>query len=594
MNINENQIFLYFNFVNYEGVHTPLQFSRPVQIVTAQTTDEIISCLETIQQAINNGFYAAGYISYEAAPAFDKSLSVKPGNMMPLLWFGIFNKPIYQQLKYVDKNSAHPYAKSWKSLVPIKKYNQHFTRIQQAIENKRTKQVNYTIPFESPFSGDPLLLYKQLEAAQSANYSAYLNIGGFSIISASPELFFHLKDNEITTKPMKGTIDRGLTYKDDIKQAQKLKNSRKEQNENNQIVDLMCNELEKIAVAHTVKVPKLHTIEKYPTLYQMTSTITAKLQDHIELLDIFKTLFPCGSITGIPKEETMNIITEIETLPREVYCGAIGYITPQNEAIFNVPIRTVWVDKKSQVAQYGVGGAITSDSKKENEYEEILIKTGLLTKAQTEFKLIESFGLINGQYICFAEHMKRLKESAEYFNFNLHLDKIHNELIALLQEYKQGNWKVRLLVDNNGQHNIEIDQIRPQANNLKVRLAYDPIDQKNLFLYHKTTNRTIYEENKIKDESIFDTLLWNENDEVTEFTMGNIVVEMNHQLYTPPIKCGLLAGTFREYVLKKGEITERIIKKEELKHCDQIWFINSVRRWIPVQLQSSENNNAVQ
>lgn len=594
MDKNENQTFLYFNFVDYKGVHTPLQFSEPIQIVTAQTTNEIISCLETIQQAINNGFYAAGYISYEAAPAFDQSLPVKSGNMMPLLWFGIFEKPIYQELKYVDKNSAHPYTKSWKSLVSLESYNQNFMHIQQEIEKRQTKQVNYTIPFESTFSSDPLSLYKQLEAAQSANYSAYLNIGDFSIISASPELFFHLKDNEIITKPMKGTIDRGLTYEEDIKQAQKLKNARKEQNENNLIVDLMCNELEKIAVAHTVKIPKLHTIEKYPTLYQMTSTITAKLKDHVELLDIFKTLFPCGSITGIPKKETMKIITDIETLPREVYCGAIGYITPQNEAIFNVPIRTVWIDKKSQVAQYGVGGAITSDSNKESEYEEILIKTALLSKPQTEFKLIESFGLINGEYICFAEHIKRLEESAKYFAFDLHLDKIQNELISLSQEYKQGTWKVRLLVDNNGHYNIEINQIKPPANNLKVKLAYDPIDQKNLFLYHKTTNRTIYEENKIKNESIFDTLLWNENDEITEFTMGNIVVEMNHQLYTPPIKCGLLAGTFRAHLLEKGEITERIIRKEELKHCDHIWFINSVRKWIPVQLQYSEKNDTVQ
>src|SRR5699024_8070880 len=164
--------------------------------------------------------------------------------------------------------------------------------------------------------------------------------------------------------------------------------------------------------ASTINVPKLHTIEKYPTLYQMTSTITAKMRDQTDLIDIFKALFPCGSITGIPKKDTMDIITEIETLPREVYCGAIGYINPQNEAIFNVPIRTVWIDKKSKVARYGAGGAITSESKKESEYEEILVKTHLLDKEQTEFQLLESFGLIHGEYICFKEHIKRLKESA--------------------------------------------------------------------------------------------------------------------------------------------------------------------------------------
>lgn len=314
----------------------------------------------------------------------------------------------------------------------------------------------------------------------------------------------------------------------------------------------------------------------------MTSTVTAEIQDHIELIDIFKHLFPCGSITGIPKRATMDIITRLETTPREVYCGAIGYITPDDEAIFNVPIRTVLIDKKDKMARYGVGGAITKDSKKEHEYEEVLIKTRLLTNKQQDFKLLETLGLINGEYLVLKEHIKRLKESALYFDFDLRLDEIQNDLNYLAQKHNQDQWKIRLLVEKYGEYTIEIEKLIPFSDNFTVRLSQQPIHKDNLFLHHKTTNRSIYEENKIHSDELFDTLLWNHDHEVTEFTNGNIVVELDGGLYTPPLSCGLLAGTFRESLLKKEIIAERKILIDDLKHCENIWFINSVREWVPV------------
>lgn len=582
MKINKENPFLYFNFIDHKGNFNPLQFTKPIQILTAQTISEIMPCMKAIQQAIKDGFYAAGYISYEAAPAFNKALPVKEGNIMPLLWFGIFNEPVHQKLEHTNKN--YSYKEDWNPTVSVDDYNNNFNHIQRFIKDHQTQQVNYTIAFESQFPGDPVSLYKQLEDAQSANYTAYLDIGDFSVVSASPELFFHLKNREITTKPMKGTIGRGRTYQDDMQQAEWLRNSKKDQTENKHIIDLMCSELEDIAIPETIRVPDLYAIEKYPTVYQMTSTVTAQIQEHIELIDIFRALFPCGSITGIPKEETMSIITKLETNPREVYCGAIGYITPNHEAIFNVPIRTVLIDKENKKAQYGVGGAITKDSKKENEYQEVLIKTRLLTKKQHDFKLLESFGLMNGEYLFFKEHMKRLKESALYFDFKLQLDEIRNDLIDLSKKHKQEKWKVRLLVEKNNHYSIEIEKLLPTTNNLTVKLAQQSIDKSNLFLYHKTTNRSIYEANQIQNSTLFDTLLWNEEEEITEFTTGNIVVELNNQLYTPPVHSGLLAGTFRDFLLTKGIITERKIMKDELHHCEKIWFINSVREWVPVQL----------
>lgn len=572
--------FLYFNFADHNGELHPLQFERPIQILTAQTINEIMPCMKMIQQAVKDGFYAAGYISYEAAPAFNNELPVKTGNIMPLLWFGIFNDPINQKLEH--RALADTNAVDWKPTVSVNDYNNNFDHIQQLIKNKITKQVNYTIPFESHFISDPLSLYKELEHAQSANYSAFIDTDEFSVISASPELFFHLRDGEIKTRPMKGTIGRGYTYHEDVKHAKWLRNSKKDQTENRLIIELMREELSEIAIPDTIHTPNLYTIEKYPTVYQMTSTVKAKIHDHIELIDIFKALFPCGSITGIPKKDTMAVITELETTPREVYCGAIGYITPDNEAIFNVPIRTALINKKTETASYGVGGAITKDSKKENEYEEVLIKTRLLTKKHHNFKLLESLGLIDGEYLVFKEHLKRLMESALYFDFNIHLDKIQHDLINLSKKYRKDSWKVRLLLDKDGSHSIEIEKLVPVAKEVTVKLSHQPIHKDNFLLYHKTTDRSVYETNLINE--LFDTLLWNTEGEVTEFTMGNIVVELNKRLYTPPLHSGLLAGTFRESLLEKEIITERKIMINELDTFDNIWFINSVRQWIPVHL----------
>jgi para-aminobenzoate synthetase/4-amino-4-deoxychorismate lyase len=316
----------------------------------------------------------------------------------------------------------------------------------------------------------------------------------------------------------------------------------------------------------------------------MTSTVSAKIKKHITIIDIFKCLFPCGSITGIPKKATMDIISELETTPREIYCGAIGYITPNNEAVFNVPIRTVFIDKQKEIARYGVGGAITKDSTKENEYEEILTKTQLLTKRQPTFNLLETFRLKDGEYFVFDEHIRRLEQSSLFFDFSLHITKIKDDLMSLAQKYKNGQWKVRLISGKHGDYSIKLDEINVLTEDSKVMLSKNPIDHNNLFLYHKTTNRSIYEINQIKNVDLFDTLLWNKKGEITEFTTGNIVVQIDESLYTPPVDSGLLPGTFRESLLKNNDITERKIMVDELDSLQNIWFINSVREWILVQL----------
>ncbi len=574
------QPFLSFEFANSSGEIRPLTFRNPIKQIVANTIEEVLPCFQLIEEAIQHGYYVAGFLSYESAPAFDAAYKVNEGHNMPLLWFGVFSEP--QQLSL---NSSASYTLSnWSSSVTMDEYNAAIQSIKDLIESGDTYQTNYTIRLTSQFKGDDIALFERLKRAQSSNYCAYLNTDDFSILSASPELFFHLEGNQITTRPMKGTIKRGKTSKEDEEKATALYHSEKNRAENVMIVDLLRNDLSVIAKPGTVKVQKLFDIERYPTVHQMTSTITAEVNENIKLVDVFKALFPCGSITGAPKISTMEVINNLETTPREVYCGAIGYITPSKEAIFNVPIRTVVINKETNHATYGVGGGITWDSTVEDEFHEIVAKASLLEENRPEFELLESILLSDGDYFLLDEHLNRLLHSAKYFSFVFNEEKISKTLLHFAEENYQGDYKIRFLLERNGEILIDAQPITKLNKPLVVTLADYPINKSNLFLYHKTTNREVYTEFQRKFPHVFDILLWNEEEELTEFTNGNVVLEIDSILWTPPIESGLLAGTFRERLLKEGKIRERTLTKNDLNRCTNIWLINSVRKWVNVQL----------
>ncbi|MBP1948094.1 aminodeoxychorismate synthase component I [Virgibacillus litoralis] len=570
---------LTFNFTDHNEKKNPILFQDPLEIIETTCIEEVKPALEKIQKAIDSGFYAAGYLSYEAAPAFDNAYQVNSGSKMPLLWFGIFQESLHE----IENNKASYNVSEWKPTVSIEEYNSNIDRIKNQIKLGDTYQVNYTIRMESEFEGDATAYYNQLASAQTSDYSAYMDLGDFSILSASPELFFKMRNGKITTKPMKGTIGRGKSYSEDLKNAEWLFQSEKNRAENVMIVDLLRNDLGMIAKPGSVKVPRLYSIEKYPTVYQMTSTVTAEVKDGTRILDVFNVLFPCGSITGAPKVSTMKIISTLENSPREVYCGTMGYITPEQEAIFNVPIRTVMIDNRDGSAQYGVGGGITWDSTKQGEYEEILHKTKLLTRDKCDFQLLETLGLRDREYIVLDYHLERLDNSAAYFNFQIDLAYVRKRLIKFAESITNGEYRVRLLVSADGEISIESNVPAVLDKPVYVKLAPNPINKQDEFLYHKTTNRTVYE--KFDKTGLFDVLLWNEEREVTEFTIGNVVIELNDKLYTPPVECGLLAGTYRKYLLEEGIITERRIKLEEIHLCSKVWLINSVRKWVEVRFE---------
>lgn len=573
--------YLLYEFRNEQSEIEPLVFTKPLKILQTSLIEEIPAIMGEIETAMQQGYYAAGYMSYEAAPAFNPEMEVRQGNTMPLIWFGLFDQPAALQ----EEPEQAPYkVSSWQMESSADRYKSGIAHIKRAIEEGYTYQVNYTERLYAEFSGDARSFYRQLARNQQAGYSAYLDLGKHQILSASPELFFKVTNGKLTTKPMKGTASRGRTLAEDQKKITALLASEKEQAENLMIVDLLRNDMSRLAKRGTVRVPKLFEVETYPTVHQLTSTVEAELEDSASVFDWFKALFPCGSITGAPKISTMETIAALEQTPREVYCGAIGYFTPSRNAVFSVPIRTVVIDAEQNKARYGVGGGITWDSTTEGEYQELYAKAEVLTAQRPEFQLLESLKLENGHYPLLPYHLKRLKNSAVYFNFPGNIAEAEEQLKQLAVAHPTGLYKVRLLLDKHGKAAAEAQETVSIEGPVICELAASAVDSRNPFLFHKTTHRQVYEAHPKKSALSFSVLLWNEREEITEFTIGNVVVEKDGKFFTPPVSCGLLNGTFRQKLLDNNEIMERVIHKKDLDTFDAVFFINSVRGWLNVTL----------
>ncbi|HXQ36158.1 MAG TPA: chorismate-binding protein, partial [Anaerolineales bacterium] len=356
--------------------------------------------------------------------------------------------------------------------------------------------------------------------------------------------------------------------------------------ENVMIVDMVRNDLGRIARIGSVQVPELFKVERYPTLWQMTSTVTAKT--NASLTEIFSALFPSASITGAPKVGTMRIISELETTPRRVYTGSIGYISPGRKAKFNVAIRTALIDRQTQKAEYGVGGGIVWDSTSTDEFAEALLKARVLTEPDQRFSLLETMlWTPEAGYFLREKHVERILDSAHYFDFPISRNEMDKYLDDVSSDFESPQ-RVRLLLDRFGKLKSESALFQPaeSSQRMKVCLAKEPINSNNVFLFHKTTHREIYESARQDFTDCDDVLLYNEHDELTEFSIGNLVLELDGRLFTPPLSCGLLPGIFRAHLLETDQIAERTIRIEELKDCTKIFIINSVRKWREVELIS--------
>lgn len=559
-----------------------LAFANPRSIIVAHSVAEVRPALEAVRVAVAAGSYAAGYVAYEAAPAFDPAIAVRSGTDMPLLWFGLFGGT----LKATSVDPCREFHLSqWRPAIERNAYDRSVEAIHQAIARGDTYQVNYTMRLRARFEGDDLAFYRHLCAAQQAGFCAYLNIGCHRILSASPELFFRWDGHEIVTRPMKGTVRRGRWLEEDESLSAWLAASEKNRAENVMIVDLLRNDLGRIAEAGSVSVPNLFEIERYPTVLQMTSTVTARTRGGTTLENIFDALFPCGSITGAPKIQTTRLIAALEDSPRNVYCGAIGVLEPGGETVFNVAIRTVVIDNQTGSAEYGVGGGITWGSTADDEYEEALAKASLLFEERPEFDLLETLRLENGVYALLEQHLQRLAKSARYFEVSLPVEAVRSALDDHARQFPRQTRRVRLLVSLDGIVKVESDLLPPQPQtSVPVALAGTPVSRSNRFLFHKTTCRAVYESHRETRSDVFDVLLWNEEGELTEFTAGNLVIEIDGECWTPPRESGLLAGTFRADLLDRDKIRERVLTHADLNRAAHLWFINSVRGWVPVHL----------
>ncbi len=570
----EPAILLRFDFPG----DAPLVFRRPVEVIRADVLEDVISALETAERFAKRGFYVAGYVAYEAAPAFDRALEAYPPTGDPLVWFGVFREP-----EAVPPAPAPvPNLGGWTLTIAKTDYQRAVETVRENIAAGVTYQTNYTVRLTSPeTSADPYALYETLREQHRPPYSSFLNLGNKQIVSLSPELFFRLNGRKITTRPMKGTAARGRFLEEDERAKTALKASPKERAENVMIVDLLRNDLGRVAVPGTVRVPELFTLETYPTFHTLTSTITADLPKNTSLSSLFRALFPCGSVTGAPKVSTMRLIRALEPTPRGVYCGAIGLLKPGGDAAFSVPIRTLVLSHvlSQSGAEYGVGSGVTWDSRADDEYAELAVKAALVTEIRPDFSLLETL-LWNGrEFVRLDRHLARVTESAVFFGFVLDAALLKTRLLEHAGQHPDTPRRVRLLVSRRGDVRVESQPFTSTDKPLRVVLAKEPVSSRDTFLFHKTTRRDVYDLRRRDVPGADDVLLWNERGELTEFTIGNCVLELSGKLVTPPREAGLLAGVMREEGLEAGLLEEQTLYVEDLALATKVWRVNSLRGW---------------
>ena len=507
-------------------------FDKPVEVIEAFS--DLREAFKKIEE-YGKKYYLLGFVNYD----FD------------YLYFEVFDK-----FRTYVPNSPKPLGTVLKPKICREKYIEDVEKIKEYISNGVTYEVNYTYPIDVRTNLDGIELYEAILPKQKTPYNAFIKTPKLNLLSFSPELFFRLKGRKIFTKPMKGTISRGKNPKEDILQKDFLYNDIKNRAENIMIVDLLRNDLGQISKAGSVEVTKLFDIEKHPTLFQMTSEIQSELEDDITLYDVFKAIFPCGSITGAPKVSTMKVIKELEPFNRNIYCGAIGFVSPEGPE-FSVPIRILYGKNNSYT--YHTGGAVVWDSAAEDEWEETITKSKIIS---TDFNLIET-AVDDWKY-----HVLRMKNSAEELGF------LWNEEIENL---KIPTGKIlRVELKKNGEYDLTEKTLNEIKTN-KIKIGAQ-VNSNNPFLSHKTTIRASAPEN------VFDEIRINEKGEITEGTFTNIAIEIDGKLFTPPISSGLLNGTFRQKLIKNDTLEERILYPEDLKNADRIFCFNSVRKMVEVVL----------
>jgi len=594
-------------------------FDSPLQTLIADTADQVKPLLDAVQALAKQGRWCVGYLRYEAAGAFD-SAYVTHNVDAPLAWFGVFEQALpWPESECVDPadpadqapKTADETPIDWQCALSRPEFDAQMASIAQAIAAGECYQVNYTAPLKARFADSAAGLFERLQRAQPGGYAALIDTGSEQVLSVSPELFFDWQDGQILTRPMKGTAPRGATASADAALAAGLTTSPKERAENVMIVDLLRNDLSRIALPHSVKVPALFRVQSLPTVHQMVSDVTAATRPGTTLADVFTALFPCGSVTGAPKVRAMQMIRALEPQPRGIYCGAIGVVRPGGHATFSVAIRTVCLH--GETATCGIGSGITFDATADDEWREWQHKRGFLERAGAAFGLLETLRLEGRKFHNLEAHLARLQGAAAHFGYPFDELRIRQTLtrVASSSEAVQGDrhghtrrltaamgqrakalaqhqpkvWRVRLQLDPKGQPTVRIFIHKSTPEPVSIALAAIPFEaSQSEFTRFKTTHRAHYEAFAPTGAGIFDTLLYNPQNELTECTRGNVALLLDGQWLTPALHCGLLAGVGRARCLSEGVVQEAVITLGDLPRVQALAFINSLRGWLDARL----------
>ena len=558
-------------------------YRAPHRVLIPNNADSLAESLRRVEDHVNRGGEAAGLLRYEAGYAFEPRLRPLLGRAEgPLAWLGLYgdcaileNPPLLPDDESIQVDRP-------RLDMPREKYCRKIEEIRQLIEAGEVYQINFTTRVEFEIGCSAWQLFCALCRRHPVPYAAFLNLGDEQVVSLSPELFFEIESGRITVRPMKGTAPRGRTLEEDIAAGEVLRVDAKNRAENVMIVDLMRNDLGRICRTGTIATTKLFDVERFPSVWQMTSTVEGELKADCTIESVVRALFPSGSVTGAPKIRAMEHIAHLENSPRGAYTGAIGFVAPQN-AFFNVAIRTLTLRGSS--GTMGVGGGITHDSSPLAEWQECHWKAAFLTESEPEFKLLETT-LWDGEYRFLEAHLARMRDSAGYFGFRFCEAEIREALADRAAKCSSTPQRVRITLSGDGK--LEIEH-RDFVNELfgRVRISNRRTSSSDRFLFHKTTNRKVYDEEfaAVRQAGFDDTLFFNERGELTEAAAHNVFVVKDGIWKTPPVACGLLPGTARAQVLRdEPNAREAILTLDDLVQADEIYLCNSVREVYRVAL----------
>ena len=566
--------------IDFKALGERYIFTQPIKELKTRDLAEVTDLLAQVESYQEQGYYVVGYVSYEAAPAFEEKLAVHKAPLLAeyLLYFTVHDRvetsPI--PLTYEEVNLPS----KWREQTSAENYEKAISQIHHHLRQGDTYQVNYTVQLKQDLSANPFAIYNRMVVEQEAGYNAYVEHDEMAVISMSPELFFEQNDRELTTRPMKGTTQRGLTDQEDLAQASWLEQDPKNRSENMMIVDLLRNDMNRISEVGSEHVERLCQVEQYSTVWQMTSTIKSQLREDVDLVAIFRSLFPCGSITGAPKIATMEIIKDLEPQPRGVYCGTIGLLLPNGRRIFNVAIRTIQLHRGKAI--YGVGGGITWDSTWESEYREVHQKAAVLYRKQARFQLITT-GKISQKSLLFEDqHLERLTKASRYFAFPFDPEELRQKIEEECQACdSHQDYRLRISLSKSGEMEVSRQILSPLSPSFyKAKLFLQEADLNQSFTYFKTTHRPHL---SLGEREI---IYHNAAGELLETSIGNLVLKINGKLYTPPIRLGILPGIYRQHLLETGQVKEKIMTLADLNQAEAVYGCNAVRGLYELEVNS--------